>query len=147
DFTQGVISTTEGMAMLDMSEIDVLIRADGGVGLPPMTSFAPSQILLRKKNQPESPSNESRHLLADFDVRLPPMTSFTQEQIILREKNLPERPASEPRLLLVDFDDRHHPLLRRWSRQRRAAYAERGWYAPGVDPLQERIERFLIGRE
>jgi hypothetical protein len=51
-----------------------------------------------------------------------------------------------PRLLLIDFDDKHHPIFRRWSRQRWAAYSEHGWYAPGVDPVLARIERFLTTR-
>jgi len=49
-------------------------------------------------------------------------------------------------LLLVDFDDRGHPQLRRRARQRRQAYAERGWFAPGTDPVQARAERFLDSR-
>jgi hypothetical protein len=49
-------------------------------------------------------------------------------------------------LLLIDFHDRHHPLLRRRSRRRQEAYAERGWFAPGVDPVQARVERFLATR-
>jgi hypothetical protein len=48
--------------------------------------------------------------------------------------------------LLVDFDDRHHPLLRRWARERREAYAERGWYDVGADPVQKRVEAFVAGR-
>src|SRR5262249_41120098 len=47
------------------------------------------------------------------------------------------------RLLVVDFDDRYHPVLRRWSRRRWRAYAEQGWFSPGVDPVQARIQRFL----
>jgi hypothetical protein len=106
----GVIATAQGIGMLDLRQIDVLVRGDGGVGLPPMTSFPTGKILLR-------------------------------------ENNLPGTPGGEPRLLLVDFEDRHHPLLRRRGRQRRAAYAGRGWYSPGVDPVQERIDRFLRDRE
>jgi hypothetical protein len=49
-------------------------------------------------------------------------------------------------LVLVDFDDRHHPQLRRRARLRRQAYAERGWFAPGVDPVQARVEQFLATR-
>jgi hypothetical protein len=48
--------------------------------------------------------------------------------------------------LLVDLDDRCHPLLRRWSRQRWAAYAEQGWFPTGVDPEQARVEQFLATR-
>jgi hypothetical protein len=50
------------------------------------------------------------------------------------------------RLLLIDLDDRHHPLLRRWSRQRRGLYAQRGWFAPGMDPFQARVQQFLANR-
>lgn len=49
-------------------------------------------------------------------------------------------------LLLVDFRDRHHPRLRRWSRQRMAAYAVAGWFPPGVDPLLARVDAFLAQR-
>ena len=31
-------------------------------------------------------------------------------------------------LTVVDFDDRHHPLLRRWTRNRRDEYCQRGWF-------------------
>jgi hypothetical protein len=106
---EGIIVTALGIEVLDLSGVEVLIRADGGVGLPPMTAFPPGKI-------------------------------------VFIENNLPEKPAGEPRLVLVDFDDRHHPLLRRWSRQRRAAYAARGWHGPGVEPLERRIELFLAGR-
>src|SRR5262249_40324029 len=40
---QGVIATVQGIEQLDWNGIDVLLRADGGVGLPPMTSFAQEQ--------------------------------------------------------------------------------------------------------
>jgi hypothetical protein len=109
DHSPGVIATALGVGNLDRTGLDVLLRADGGLGLPPLPPF---------------PSGE----------------------IVLRENNLPVTPSGEQRLLLVDFVDRHHPLLRRWGRQRRAAYADRGWYAPGVEPVQEQVERFLAGR-
>jgi hypothetical protein len=78
----------------------VLVRADGGTGLP---ALAPEQLSERDDG--------------------------------------PARP-----LVLVDFDDRHHPTLRRRTRLRRQAYAERGWFAPGTDPVQARAERFLDSR-
>jgi hypothetical protein len=94
------IVTAAGMGALVLSAIGVLVRADGGVGLPSLTQQA-----------------------------------------------LAEPAMSVPRpLLLIDFHDRHHPLLRRWSRQRQDAYTERGWYAPGVDPVQARVEQFLASR-
>jgi hypothetical protein len=54
--------------------------------------------------------------------------------------------AQERPLVLIDCDDRHHPLLRRRSRSRRAAYAERGWYLPGTDAAAARVEAFLAAR-
>jgi hypothetical protein len=48
-------------------------------------------------------------------------------------------------LVLVDLDDRHHPVLRRGSRARRAAYVERGWTVDGIQPPTA-IERFLATR-
>jgi hypothetical protein len=62
----------------------------------------------------------------------------------------PLRPAilrrcetDEPGLLVIDCDDRHHPALRRWTRARKAAYEEAGWFAPDCHPLLGRIDRFL----
>jgi hypothetical protein len=78
----------------------VLVRADGGVGLP---ALAPEQ-LVERDDGPVWP------------------------------------------LLLVDFDDRGHPQLRRRARLRWQAYLERGWFAPGVDPVQARVEQFLATR-
>ena len=101
------IATWSGLPTLNCGW-DVVIRADGGVGLPPL------------------------------------MEQATGTPIIYGINNLPDQII--PRLMLVDFDDRHHPILRRWSRQRWAAYAEQGWYAPGTDPVQERVARFLATR-
>lgn len=56
------------------------------------------------------------------------------------------RASKEHRLLVVDSCDRHHPRLRRWSRRRREAYREAGWFAPGANPLAEKIKRFLADR-
>jgi len=39
-----------------------------------------------------------------------------------------ERPSP---LLIVDFDDRHHPVLRRWARERKMAYRSHGWRVEG----------------
>jgi hypothetical protein len=50
------------------------------------------------------------------------------------------------RLTIIDVDDQHHPVLRRQSQLRRAAYANAGWIAPGVDPDCARIRRFLANR-
>lgn len=94
------IMTAASLGALDLSAIDVLVRADGGVGLPP-----------------------------------------------LYQQALAEPATNAPRpLLLLDLYDHHHPLLRRWSRWRQEAYAERDWFAPGVDPVQARIEQFLASR-
>jgi hypothetical protein len=51
-----------------------------------------------------------------------------------------------PPLLVIDFNDRHHPELRRRTRCRRQGYAGRGWFAPGADPVEKRIEQFLAAR-
>jgi hypothetical protein len=49
--------------------------------------------------------------------------------------------------VLVDFDDQHlHPLLRRWSRQRQAAYRAREWFEIGMDPVEERVKAFVASR-
>jgi hypothetical protein len=94
------VATPAVLPHLDLPWAGVLVRADGGVGLPPL---APAQLI-----EPDDG---------------------------------PARP-----LLLVDFDNRHHPLLRRRAALRRQAYAERGWFASGVDPVQARVEQFLASR-
>jgi hypothetical protein len=94
------VATPGVLANLDLASASVLVRADGGVGLPPL---APAQLIERD--------------------------------------DAPDRP-----LVLLDFQDGHHPELRRRARQRREAYLERGWFAPGVDPVQARAEQFLASR-
>ncbi len=103
------IVTWQGVQTLNCGGWDVVIRADGGVGLPPF------------------------------------MEQATGTPIIYGINNLPDQII--PSLILVDFDDRSHQILRRWSRQRRIAYDGQGWYAPGVDPVQARIDRFLAARQ
>lgn len=49
-------------------------------------------------------------------------------------------------LLVVDIDDRPHKWLRRSTEARRAAYIDRGWFAPGVDRKTALVERFLARR-
>ncbi len=92
-----VIATTASIDDVDLAEIDVIVRADGGVGLPP------------------------------FDL----------DKLAESDKG-----GSRP-LVLVDCLDLHHPILRRQSRRRQQAYAERGWFAPVADPVQSRVQRFL----
>jgi hypothetical protein len=46
-------------------------------------------------------------------------------------------------LLVIDFDVRSHPLLRRWARDRRAAYAAAGWRDPAQDPGAAALARFV----
>lgn len=94
------IVTAAGIGALELSSVGVVVRADGGVGLPALP----------------------RRSLAE-----------------------PVAVAASP-LLLIDLNDRHHPLLRRWNRWRQVAYAERGRFAPGVDPVQGRVERLLSRR-
>lgn len=55
-------------------------------------------------------------------------------------------PHTPQQLLLVDLDDRHHPQLRRWTRDRQAAYLDAGWLPPGLDPVVNRVEMFLARR-
>ncbi len=94
------IVTATGLGALDLTHVGVVVRADGGVGLPALDV----QALIE-------PAGDGR------------------------------RP-----LLLIDFHDQHHALLRRRSRQRQAAYVQRGWFAPGIDPVQGRVEQFLASR-
>jgi hypothetical protein len=93
------IATFAALPDVPLGSTDVLVRADGGVGLPPVRPWQ------------------------------------------LAQPNGDDRP-----LLVVDVVDRHHALLRRWSRRRRAAYAERGWFAAGVDPVRARVDAFLAAR-
>jgi hypothetical protein len=94
------VCTPTVLPHIDLPSAGLLVRADGGVGLPPL---APAQLVERDDG--------------------------------------PSRP-----LVLVDFDDRHHPQLRRRARLRWQAYLERGWFAPGIDPVQARVEQFLATR-
>jgi hypothetical protein len=94
------VATPAVLPNLDLSCAGVLVRADGGVGPPPLA--------IEQLAEPDDG---------------------------------PARP-----LLLVDLDDRHHPTLRRRARLRRQAYAVRGWFAPGTDPVQARVEQFLATR-
>jgi hypothetical protein len=73
---------------------------------------------------------------ADGGRHVPPAL----DGIVIRASTPDRRP-----LLVVDLDDRHHPRLRQWARQRRAAYRERGWVVDGGGPAT-RVERFLAGR-
>ncbi|MCC6421224.1 MAG: hypothetical protein IT429_23555 [Gemmataceae bacterium] len=93
------IVTDTGMRALDLSEIDVVVRADAGIDLPAL----PAHKLIEPASSPSQP------------------------------------------LLLIDLDDRH-PLLTKRSQQRRRVYEERGWFAPGVDPVQGRVDLFLAAR-
>jgi hypothetical protein len=94
------VVTAAALADQYLDHVDVLVRADGGLGPPPLDPGA-----------------------------------------LVEPDQGPPRP-----LLLVDLDDRHHPALRRQSRLRREAYDERGWLAPGADPVEARAERFLAAR-
>ena len=72
---------------------------------------------------------------ADGGIGLP---QIARQQLIAE----PTRAALE----LHEFDDRHHPELGHDSRIRRRQYVERGWFAPGVDLVSARAERFLDSR-
>lgn len=54
--------------------------------------------------------------------------------------------ATQP-LWIIDLHDHHHPLLSKWSRQRREAYTEHGWLEPGVAPERILIERVMSRQE
>ncbi len=73
---------------------------------------------------------------ADGGTHVPPAL----DNIVVRASVQIRRP-----LVIVDIGDRHHPRLRQWSRQRRAAYVERGWIVDGVGPATT-VERFLASR-
>jgi hypothetical protein len=115
--TGRVIATWEGAKDLDVSEWDVVIRADGGMGLTPLLD---AEAIVFGKN------NIATNRAPD------PIDNYMGQ--------------TEHRLLLIDFDDKHHPLLRKWSRNRWSAYAEKGWFGLGVDPVEARVERFLSSR-
>ena len=58
----------------------------------------------------------------------------------------PNQQAPRP-LRVIDFFDHHHPELHQRSRQRQQAYLDQGWYEAGVDPVEERMQGFLKGRQ
>jgi hypothetical protein len=93
------IVTRTGMLGVDLRDVDIVVRADAGAGLPAI----PDAKLIEPADGPVRP------------------------------------------LLLLDLDDRH-PQLQKSSQRRQRAYEERGWFAPGVDPDQGRVELFLRGR-
>ena len=73
---------------------------------------------------------------ADAGSGLPP---FENARLVLPN-------ARTHRLLLVDCEDRCHHELGRWTRKRRRAYRDRGWYGPGADPVEQRVQDFLKAR-
>jgi hypothetical protein len=94
------IVTAAGLQTMIKPAPGVVVRADGGVGLP---------------------------VLGSIDLLMPTWHAGR-------------------RMVLVDFNDRHHPALRRWSRRRQEAYERQGWFAPGVDSMMARVDRFLAAR-
>jgi hypothetical protein len=56
---------------------------------------------------------------------------------------IPNRRVTD--LELIDCDDHHHPLLRKWSRARRAGYDRRGWCGE-KSMLNRKIDEFLASR-
>jgi hypothetical protein len=56
---------------------------------------------------------------------------------------IPNRRVTD--LELIDCDDHHHPVLRKWSRTRQAAYDRRGWIGE-KSMLNRRIDEFLATR-
>lgn len=114
------VVTWEGLKSLRHTGVDVIIRADGGTGLPPIVDrVTGTSIIYGINNVPDE---------------MPHVAELSPDTASIYSKN---------NLILVDFDDRHHQILRRWSRQRRLAYEEQGWYAPGVNPTQARVDQFL----
>ncbi len=107
---KNAIATFDGARADLLGKWDVIIRADGGVGMPECPRPGQSNIVYGINNLAQS------------------------------------CPFQDRQLVLIDFDDRHHPVLRRWSRQRWAAYRREGWFAPGVSPEQGRVEQFLATR-
>ncbi|REJ65340.1 MAG: hypothetical protein DWQ31_18250 [Planctomycetota bacterium] len=101
--TGAQIVTASALSTVDLSAVDVLIRADAGVGDP---VFAATDLVSGNWIEP----------------------------------------GKQGRMLLVDFHDRHHPKLRKRSRLRKQAYQAHGWYAAGIDPVEERVNRFLAKR-
>ena len=50
-------------------------------------------------------------------------------------------------LFVLDCHDRDVIPLRKWSRERKSAYTRAGWFAPGIDPIQGRVDAFLASRK
>ncbi len=72
---------------------------------------------------------------ADAGTGLPPIP----------EAKMRVRNGQDRRLLVIDFLDRHHPVLRKWSRQRQEAYRGAGWGVVGETPPSP-LDRFLATR-
>jgi len=60
---------------------------------------------------------------------------------LTRRQRMARAGAVKP-LTVIDFTDKHHPLLRRWSRQRKDAYREQGWTIHG-ERIPTDLERFV----
>lgn len=60
---------------------------------------------------------------------------------LTRQQRMAPAGAAKP-LTVIDFADKHHPLLRRWSRQRKEAYREQGWLIHG-ERVPTDLERFV----
>jgi hypothetical protein len=142
-----LVENREHAAALAQMLCDWIVVAGPGPGMPRQSSAF--QKLLEKRcpqllqpNRQIFTASEAKHIdLGQVDVLIsadagtgPPIPNWVFEN-----------PISH-RLLLVDFADRHHPVLRRRSRKRREAYAARGWFAPGADPVEERVKLFLASR-
>jgi hypothetical protein len=98
DAPDRAIVTFDGLGRLPLGDLDAVVRADGGAGVP--AALADAMVMAREHPRP---------------------------------------------LVLVDLDDRHHPVLRRWGRRRRDAYAELGWTGE-KDPLEAAVDRYLDER-
>lgn len=95
-----LLLTTTAMTALDLTNVDVVIWAGSGPGIP--------------------------------DIPASRLQSFG---------------TIEKPLWVIDLQDHHHPLLARWSQQRRTAYTEHGWLEPGVAPERILIQRAMSRQE
>ncbi len=136
---QRAIVTFRGLSLGAATNAEVLIRADGGTGLPPNLERA----LLQRAPAELAETEELPTASAGRDL---PQCG-TSGAVGSAEGGVPHcGTIRRDPLVLVDFDDRHHPVLRRRARHRCAAYAERGWYQAGIDPVRARVEAFVAAR-
>ena len=104
-------AVAEGLSLSDTARIDAvagtrrLATYNAIVTMSAMPEAACFNIIIRVDAGVDIPAVGSLHLLGHY--------------------------GTDDDLLVIDLDDRHHPLARKWTRSRKAAYTAAGWKIDG----------------